>query len=72
MKKSVNNIFLIALLFSLFFNSYAYAYIGPGLGLIGIGIIFIFLLILIIYLIAIIYYPLKNIYLKFFKKKNEK
>ena len=72
MKKNVNNIILISLLFSLFISNNAHAYLGPGLGLIGIGIIILIFIIIIVYLIAIIYYPLKKIYYKFFHKKDEK
>lgn len=72
MKKNVNRTILISLIFSLFFGSNAYAYLGPGLGLIGIGVIIVIFVIIIIYIIAIIYYPLKKIYHKFFQKKDEK
>ena len=72
MKKNVNNIILTSLLFSFFFSNNAHAYLGPGIGLIGIGIIIILFLIILIYIIAIIYYPIKKIYYKFLKKKDEK
>ena len=73
--KKITNVNLKMYKFFLFlvifysYNSYLYSYIGPGLALgsavltIGLILVFIFLI------VAIIYYPIKKLILKYKKKK---
>ena len=62
---------LIILTLLIFFSSEAIAnsYIGPGLAL-GTALITILIVLLILFIIiAVVYYPLKKIFLRIFKKK---
>ena len=66
--KSINKIIISTLSIYFLLKSTAYAYIGPGLAIgtivltIGIALFILFLI------IAILYYPLKKLYLKIKKK----
>ena len=65
----MNKILILFVLITFLIPNILFAYIGPGIAigtvLISLGVI----LFLIFLIIAIIYYPLKRIYLKY-KKKN--